>query len=214
LRTVYYSLSAPQEAEDSQTESTAGLVRRELDFETPVDFESTADLNLVSLATEEVDAAMSADTISGGTSDQAQLDPLDDTLVLVPEVVGLEFRYFDGNGWVSQWDSLQRKSLPAAVEVILEMQSPTPSDDSPDSRPEGELAAEGTALAPSSVHRLIVDLPTSPAYRKPKPPRTIRGPATVVRPPRPPVRRITPRRWPTNTQTMSSPEEWIRTRSQ
>ncbi|MEO1997566.1 MAG: type II secretion system protein GspJ, partial [Planctomycetaceae bacterium] len=39
--------------------------------------------------------------------------------VLVPEVVGCRFRYFDGRAWLPAWDSQQRHSLPRAVEVEL-----------------------------------------------------------------------------------------------
>jgi hypothetical protein len=37
--------------------------------------------------------------------------------LLVPEVVGCRFRYFDGLAWVSAWDSQQQHGLPRAVEV-------------------------------------------------------------------------------------------------
>lgn len=41
------------------------------------------------------------------------------TELLAPEVVSLQFRYFDGLDWYDTWDSEASGSLPAAVEVTL-----------------------------------------------------------------------------------------------
>jgi hypothetical protein len=41
------------------------------------------------------------------------------TELLAPEVVSLQFRYFDGLDWYDEWDSQAAGSLPAAVEVTL-----------------------------------------------------------------------------------------------
>ena len=52
----------------------------------------------------------------------------------VPEVVWLEFRYYDGSSWLSGWDSQSAGRLPVAVEIRFELkkvESPdtkTPSD--------------------------------------------------------------------------------------
>lgn len=40
----------------------------------------------------------------------------------LPEVVALEFRYFDGQDWTDAWDSRARRSLPSAVEVSFELE--------------------------------------------------------------------------------------------
>lgn len=37
---------------------------------------------------------------------------------LAPEVVKLEFQYFDGAGWQSSWNSQQRNGLPKAVKIL------------------------------------------------------------------------------------------------
>ncbi|MHB1034233.1 MAG: type II secretion system protein GspJ [Pirellulales bacterium] len=42
---------------------------------------------------------------------------------IAPEVVRLEFRYFDGTEWVTEWDSNARQGLPMAVEIDLWVQS-------------------------------------------------------------------------------------------
>jgi hypothetical protein len=141
-------------------------------------------------------------------------------VVWVPEVIGLEFRYFDGNAWTGNWNSMERKSLPAAVEVLVRMQdsdSPAPPQ-AVTAEAEAALEEPGpeeTARPSGPVHRMVVDLPMSPSYRKPK--RTLAPTAAAVRPPRPPrppVRRIAPPRWPKKTERGRLPEEWIRTRSQ
>jgi hypothetical protein len=36
---------------------------------------------------------------------------------LAPEIVGIAFRYFDGQTWQQSWDSRQRVGLPKAVEI-------------------------------------------------------------------------------------------------
>jgi hypothetical protein len=36
-----------------------------------------------------------------------------------PEVVALEFRYFDGTDWTSEWDSDEMAYFPTAIEIIL-----------------------------------------------------------------------------------------------
>jgi prepilin-type N-terminal cleavage/methylation domain-containing protein len=42
-----------------------------------------------------------------------------DSSILAREVVELQFRYFDGYSWVSEWDSTEMGRLPRAVEVSL-----------------------------------------------------------------------------------------------
>ena len=39
--------------------------------------------------------------------------------VIAPEIVELQFRYFDGEGWFSDWDSDERAGFPGAVEVTV-----------------------------------------------------------------------------------------------
>jgi hypothetical protein len=39
--------------------------------------------------------------------------------LLAPEIVGLEFRYFDGSAWVNEWDSDEMLYFPTAIEVLL-----------------------------------------------------------------------------------------------
>lgn len=215
LRTVYYSFTS-QTTTDGVSQS--GLMRRELDFETPVSPETDNSYD-----------GLAADLLGDYAEDDAAtstppVDPTDVSVMWVPEVVSAEFRYFDGNGWTSAWDSLQRKSLPVAVEVVLEI---VDANDATEDRaiPEEEFSNEEDGLAfldaaatQGTLYRLIVDLPGSPTYRKPSPPQR-----AVVPPPEPaaapPPVRLAPRRIapprPIARKAAPSfaPEEWIRTQS-
>lgn len=148
LRTVCYTFNKRREVNDIESLdsiSTAdeagmetetdllGLIREEIDFETRdpsargerlagrLTNRSTRDVTAEENVLDEFAAA------TGETSDEEIDARIDSGAVLwVPEVAGLEFRYFDGSGWTSQWDSIQRKSLPVAVEIRLEIESLDP----------------------------------------------------------------------------------------
>jgi hypothetical protein len=48
---------------------------------------------------------------------------------LAPEVVGLEFRYFDGTEWLSEWNSQEMNGLPLAVEIGVVVVDPLSAKD-------------------------------------------------------------------------------------
>jgi len=205
LRTIYYEFRDPVASEDATGDLLPGLIRRELDFETPVG--PIDESGLTGIA-----PALGSGLIGGDetVSDTLPDDPVDASMVWVPEVVGVEFRYFDGNAWTSGWNSLQRKSLPVAVEVNLRMAD---SDVADPNQPivDGEEDSASEMVEPQgSPFRVVVDLPGSPSYRKPRPPQT-----TAARPrARLPVRRIAPpRRQPTRPPVRIAPDEWIRTQT-
>ena len=187
LRTIVYTFVPPLDPnEETESEDTGlleeavpldlpGLTRRELDFETP---SRKADNSRFS-------ASDSLDTTGSGvdTEDAMLLDdePLDPTVTWIPEVVGLAFRYFDGRGWASSWDSLRRKSLPVAIEVRMQIESFDRRDHQPTrladeaSDEVDYVGAEGpstletdeTDAVPTRrrTYRLVVDLPTAASYR-------------------------------------------------
>ncbi len=69
---------------------------------------------------------------------------------LAPEVVGLEFSYYDGSEWLDEWDSADKKALPIAVEVAVAL-APVAQE-------------EATAAAPTAaarIYRLLVHLPAA-----------------------------------------------------
>ncbi len=140
LRTVYYKFKQPRAAEKEESTTTqtttqedkgslreetpAGLIREEIDFET----RNPAGL----LASDEdADSLGESDTLANDAesseTEKKIEDRLDDgSLLLAPEVVGMEFRYFDGSVWTSQWDSIAKESLPVAVEVRMQIESLDP----------------------------------------------------------------------------------------
>ena len=51
--------------------------------------------------------------------DNAALQSVVGAITTAPEIVGGQFRYFDGRNWHEHWSSLDRKSAPAAIEVTI-----------------------------------------------------------------------------------------------
>jgi len=79
--------------------------------------------------------------------------------VLAAEVTYLEFRYFDGSSWYTEWDSQQMEGLPVAIEITIGI------DPAADQNPEAldvadvrELSVADTNL---SMYRLTVHLPVA-----------------------------------------------------
>ncbi|MDP6554308.1 MAG: prepilin-type N-terminal cleavage/methylation domain-containing protein [Pirellulaceae bacterium] len=96
----------------------AGLVRRVTPWFLPNTDEDTARSN-------ENGTAPSRSSESGRGAD---MDPqrLQQQMIhedAVPEIVTLQFRYFDGTVWLSHWDSRQTGRLPAAVEIAFDVQA-------------------------------------------------------------------------------------------
>lgn len=120
LHTVRYTFEPPDLLAELEGSGMSGLVRRQFDWETPI-----SESELEGTGTP---GAATADEFAAAIQSLAGEDPLTvaaagASVTWAPEVVGVEFRYFDGNGWSDQWNSLQRKSLPVAVEAILHVQA-------------------------------------------------------------------------------------------
>lgn len=69
--------------------------------------------------------------VVGGDEEQPELpigDVSETALVIADEVIGLQFRYFDGADWKEEWDSAlpenQPIGLPLAVEITIVLNSP------------------------------------------------------------------------------------------
>jgi len=179
LRTVRYTFTPPGTDEQVTPEARPGLTRQELDFETPYSPGSgpeTGDRRLPP-------AAPLGQIPEDKPPDQLSLleslapDPNDDKITWLPEVVSLEFRYFDGAEWSSTWNSIERRSLPAAVEVLLEFKAPErsgrPSPPRPpqvqqEQQPMDLLALDAASTRPPDTLpcRLLVHLPTSIVRQK------------------------------------------------
>jgi hypothetical protein len=218
LRTVHYRMLGPGSLEDSGEPTPTGLLRSELDFESPAPDADAAGMFSLPGASEMEWTAGDRDGLQLESESDSAVSPeaaVDDSTLWVPEVVAVEFRFFDGSGWASSWNSIQRRSLPVAVEVTLHMArtgSVADAEELPVEEPsldELETNASGAATS-ESVHRLVVDLPGSPSYRKP---RVV--PPQAARTARPSVRRIAPPRWtsrqqPSREQTIQGTDQWIR----
>ncbi len=93
-------------------------------------------------------------------------DSGDATAVIAPEVVKLQFRYFDGTAWVYDWDSDARQGLPLAVEIMLAFQ-PFNSAAQPAATPGADSPYGSGATLPTAatgelrVYRLVVHLPAA-----------------------------------------------------
>jgi hypothetical protein len=101
LKTITYYVIPPENAQvistpDGGTIVRSGLVRRELD-------------RAVSAYAAELGILDTMDT---------QVEPL------APEVVAVEFSYFDGTEWLDYWDSQEMGGLPWAVEIWLYVRPP------------------------------------------------------------------------------------------
>lgn len=107
--------------------------------------------------------------------------------MLAMEVTGLEFRYFDGTEWLTEWNSEERQGLPVAVAIAVEIGGD--ADSSADDGPGASLLEPTTAAAATPgaapdpmamtnrlLYRLVVHLPASEATSAD----TARFPATTA----------------------------------
>jgi hypothetical protein len=115
-----------------------GLTRWEIDFETPLESSARA------VPTKEPIGGASFEPPARGAAGGASFEDLvaqataAEAATWLPEVRRATFRYFDGHTWSDSWNSLQRGSLPAAVEVSLRLRDPTEANHR--RRPEEEPA--------------------------------------------------------------------------
>lgn len=79
---------------------------------------------------------------------------LGQTQMLAPEVSQINFRYWDGSTWVTQWDSASYGGLPRAVEVTLEMTFSTVD-------PNHSRFRKKQKVEPPRTYRAVIALPIS-----------------------------------------------------
>ncbi len=89
------------------------------------------------------------------TADYGLVSPQVD--VLAPEVVMLEFQYFDGSQWLSEWDSDQMGGVPLAVQVAVQIDTGRTDERTARKRDAGAA----TDLVAPRVYRLVVQLPAA-----------------------------------------------------
>jgi len=79
--------------------------------------------------------------------------------VLAPEVVALQFRYFDGTEWLDEWNSKEEGGLPVAVEIAIAIES-LEDGDRPRALSSASLDANKTEQG-DVIYRLTVHLPAA-----------------------------------------------------
>ncbi len=151
--------------------SWSGLVRRELDWETPASQGPTgrsSSRGIGRLRTKFRFSRGATSSSSSPPSDRFDIDPDDPSILVVPEVVGVKFRYFDGQGFANEWNSLARKSLPMAVEIVLQVRAGKAAEK--DERPRTGDASSGASDRPAEVagdsYRMLVHLPSTSLARR------------------------------------------------
>ena len=72
-------------------------------------------------------------------------------MIFAPEVVIIEFAYFNGTEWLPSWDSAEAGRLPVAVEVAVEVR-PIRADAGDITAPRGTSLLE---LVPAEENRLV-----------------------------------------------------------
>jgi hypothetical protein len=79
---------------------------------------------------------------------------------LAPEVVSLEFNYYDGTQWLTQWDSSQQ-NLPLVVKIQVGMQDPRIAKSQPLSAgtPVSSMAQDQLQTYGIRVYELSVAIP-------------------------------------------------------
>ncbi|MDB4786485.1 MAG: type II secretion system protein GspJ [Planctomycetaceae bacterium] len=75
--------------------------------------------------------------------------------LLAPEILMVQFRYYDGADWVSQWDSAIQERLPSAVEVTLTFKEI-------DAQENRLLFGEESIASEKSTMRFVVALSMAP----------------------------------------------------
>ncbi len=78
--------------------------------------------------------------------------------VIAREVVLLQFRYFDGAGWMTSWDTASQGRLPNAVEVTIGFRPPRRR------RQPGERTAIGIVEPVTETITHVIDLPLAGSY--------------------------------------------------
>jgi hypothetical protein len=80
--------------------------------------------------------------------------------LLASEVISIEFMYFDGTQWVTQWDSSQQ-SLPYVIRILLAMQDPRVAQKNPlaSGSPVSMMAADQIQSYGVRVYELSVAIP-------------------------------------------------------
>jgi hypothetical protein len=101
----------------------------------------------------ELDRAMSQYATTQGDSSSVN----NSAVIFAPEVVALEFQYFDGTQWNTAWDSTQNSGLPQAVKISIALAGDNNS--SAASSSSVSSISDAASQDPDSVYSLVVLVP-------------------------------------------------------
>ncbi len=77
--------------------------------------------------------------------------------VVAPEVLALEFSYFDGSEWVSAWDTTTYNGLPQLIKISIALADPAHTK--PGDTPSFSSIADAADKDPDNVYSVVVRLP-------------------------------------------------------
>lgn len=92
------------------------------------------------------------DDTASALSTTSTATEIPESSILAREVVALQFRYYDGYSWVSEWDSTEKGRLPRAVEVSMGFLNQ-------EYKPAGSLNLPGSASMTTIKH--VIQVPAS-----------------------------------------------------
>lgn len=118
LKTVYYNF------QPITLSGQSGLLRREIDFETPGASSSSASSqneDTIGSTVPSLGDMVVEETLEFERRQQPPQSSFDLERMLAPEVVQCRFSYFDGRNWFNSWDSIQKNGLPVAIAVDLKL---------------------------------------------------------------------------------------------
>jgi hypothetical protein len=109
----------------------------------------------------EMDHAMSQYASQQGQS------TLTNATVIAPEVLALEFQYFDGAQWDLSWDTVANSGLPQAVKISMVLSDPSQTGKPGYTQPQFASVADAASQDPDSVYSTVVRLPASDTIQWP-----------------------------------------------
>jgi prepilin-type N-terminal cleavage/methylation domain-containing protein len=98
-------------------EPRPGLVRRELRFDRPTVRTGSQD-----------DNSENSSSVAETEMEEENFEPLTPVDTWIPEVTDMQLSYYDGKSWGNNWDSIKRKSLPAAIRIAVTFESFDPEE--------------------------------------------------------------------------------------
>lgn len=74
---------------------------------------------LVRDVVDRLDESVPTDSSENPSDSGTSIADIPDSSILAREVVSLQFRYYDGYSWVTEWDSTEMARLPRAIEITM-----------------------------------------------------------------------------------------------